>query len=260
VIGNTAATSSEVLIWQNPELAASWHHGGAIRFGADGNLYIATGDQLSSANAQDLRNQHGKLLRVRPDGSIPPDNPFVGMANRQPQIFAYGLRNPFRFVVDGLSGVIWTGNVGGNSATSWEEINRGASGANHGWPDQEGRAASLRHGHADGERVDAPGGHLRRPAAAAVCEQDAGGEPEPDWRACHRHPQGNFSIIHLQPDRSAPGRSDVHVVEIDRRPHSDRKVLTGFRPGKQLECRHRDDEQYAEYPGDAIKHGNNDSQ
>ena len=138
VVGNTASPSSEVLIWQNPDLAAQWHHGGAIRFGSDGNLYIATGDQFSSANSQDLRNQHGKLLRVRADGSIPPDNPFVGMANRQPPIFAYGLRNPFRFVVDSLSGAIWIGNVGGNSSTSWEEVNRGASGANYGWPDQEG--------------------------------------------------------------------------------------------------------------------------
>lgn len=138
VVGDVANPASEVLVWQNPDLAADYHHGGTIRFGADGRLYIATGDQFDSANGQDLGNQHGKILRLHPDGSIPADNPFVGVPGADPAIWAYGLRNPFRFSVDPLDGTIWIGNVGGNNTTSWEEIDRGVPGANYGWPDQEG--------------------------------------------------------------------------------------------------------------------------
>ncbi|TMA71699.1 MAG: PKD domain-containing protein, partial [Deltaproteobacteria bacterium] len=139
VVGNTADPSSEVVIWQNPDLAADFHHGGTIHFGPDGALYIATGDQMVSANAQDLSNQHGKILRVARDGTIPPDNPFVRVPGAQAPIWAYGLRNPFRFVFDPATGALWIGDVGGNVAESWEEVNRGVPGANYGWPNQEGR-------------------------------------------------------------------------------------------------------------------------
>ncbi|MGH2690423.1 MAG: PQQ-dependent sugar dehydrogenase, partial [Actinomycetota bacterium] len=138
VVGNTAAPASEVVVWENPDLAADYHHGGAIEFGADGRLYVATGDQFVSENARDLSNQHGKILRLEPDGQIPADNPFVGLPGADEAIWAYGLRNPFRFTVDPLNGNLWIGNVGGNSFDSWEEINLGLPGANYGWPDQEG--------------------------------------------------------------------------------------------------------------------------
>jgi glucose/arabinose dehydrogenase len=138
VVGNTASPATEFLVWQNPAIAADYHHGGTIRFGMDGNLYIATGDQFDSANSQNPGNQHGKLLRVRPDGTIPPDNPFVGNPAFQAAIWALGLRNPFRFTVDPPTGNVWIGDVGGNNFDSWEEINRAAAGANFGWPNQEG--------------------------------------------------------------------------------------------------------------------------
>ncbi len=138
VVGNTADPASETLVWQNPALAANYHHGGAIQFGSDGNLYIVTGDQFNSANAQNLGVQHGKLLRVMPNGSIPPDNPFVGVPGAQAPIWAFGLRNPFRLSVDSLTGQIWIGDVGGNNSNSWEEVNLGVAGANYGWPNQEG--------------------------------------------------------------------------------------------------------------------------
>jgi glucose/arabinose dehydrogenase len=138
VVGNTANPASEVLIWENPEQAADYHHGGSIDFGADGRLYIATGDQFNAANGQDLTVEHGKVLRVGADGTIPSDNPFVGLPGVDPKIWAYGLRNPFRVVFDPMDGTMWIGNVGGNNADSWEEIDRGVGGANYGWPDQEG--------------------------------------------------------------------------------------------------------------------------
>ena len=138
VVGNTASPASEVLVWQNPETAADYHHGGSIDFGPDGRLYVATGDQFGSANGQDLGTQHGKILRLGADGAIPADNPFVGVPGVDPAIFAYGLRNPFRIVFDPMDGTLWIGNVGGNNDTSYEEIDRGVAGANYGWPDQEG--------------------------------------------------------------------------------------------------------------------------
>jgi glucose/arabinose dehydrogenase len=138
VVGNAASPASEVSIWENPQLAADYHHGGSIDFGPDGRLYIATGDQFVSMNAQDLSNQHGKILRLDPDGTIPADNPFVGLPVADPAIWAYGLRNPFRLVFDPVGGTMWIGNVGGNSPFSFEEIERGVAGANYGWPDQEG--------------------------------------------------------------------------------------------------------------------------
>lgn len=137
-VGNIALPSSESPVWQNPEIAADYHHGGCIAFGPDGNLYIATGDQFDSSSAQNLDRQHGKILRLRADGSIPPDNPYAaGPAVRRP-IWASGLRNPFRFAFDPPTGRMLIGNVGGNSDGSWEELNLGASGANYGWPGQEG--------------------------------------------------------------------------------------------------------------------------
>jgi glucose/arabinose dehydrogenase/PKD repeat protein len=140
VVGNTASPASERVIWQNPDLAAQFHHGGTLRFGPDGNLYIATGDQERGSIAQSFSSQHGKILRIRRDGSIPPDNPFLGVPGAQAPIWALGLRNPFRFVIDSLTGEMWIGDVGGNTDTSREEINRGMAGANYGWPNQEGPA------------------------------------------------------------------------------------------------------------------------
>jgi len=136
VVGNAADPASEVVVWQNPALAAEWHHGGSLAFGSDGTLFIATGDQFNSANSRNLANQHGKILRITATGGIPPDNPFVGVPGVQQAIWASGLRNPFRIVRDGPT--LWIGDVGGNGDDSWEEVNRGAAGADYGWPQQEG--------------------------------------------------------------------------------------------------------------------------
>jgi glucose/arabinose dehydrogenase len=138
VVGNTASPASAVVVWQNPAPASVYHHGGQIAFGPDGHLYIATGDQFDSATSHDLATQHGKILRVAADGSIPPGNPFVGVPGAQAPIWARGLRNPFRFTFDDATGALWIGDVGGNADDAWEEIDRGLAGANYGWPDQEG--------------------------------------------------------------------------------------------------------------------------
>lgn len=138
VIGNAADPATEFVVWENPDPANYFHHGGCIAVGPDGNLYIATGDQFDVNNSQNLSNQHGKVLRVRRDGAIPSDNPFVGVPGASPAIWSYGLRNPFRFAFDSASGRLWIGDVGGNTDVSWEELNLGSPGANYGWVLQEG--------------------------------------------------------------------------------------------------------------------------
>ena len=119
---------------------ATNHNGGAIHFGADGKLYVSVGDNAAGANSQNLATPLGKLLRFNDDGTIPSDNPFFatqsGLARA---IWAYGLRNPFTFAVQPVTGRIHINDVGEGT---WEEINLGAAGANYGWPNTEGPTAA----------------------------------------------------------------------------------------------------------------------
>jgi glucose/arabinose dehydrogenase len=115
------------------------HYGGDIEFGADGKLYVTTGDLLLGPNAQSLSNRYGKLLRYNADGSIPSDNPFYGtLTGDLRAIWAYGLRNPFKLTYDQPTGRFIIGDVG---SASWEEVNvlePGEAGVNFGWPNVEG--------------------------------------------------------------------------------------------------------------------------
>ena len=115
------------------------HVGGSIRFGPDGKLYFAVGDNGNGALAQDLSSPHGKILRINKDGSIPADNPFAGEPGKLGAIWAYGFRNPWRFQFDGATGQLYGGDVGN---FTWEELNRIVKGGNYGWPLHEGTCAS----------------------------------------------------------------------------------------------------------------------
>ena len=115
------------------------HVGGSIRFGPDGKLYFAVGDNGYPPNAQDLSNPHGKILRVNRDGSIPLDNPFVGQPGKLGAIWAYGFRNPWRFQFDSATGRLFGGDVGD---FTWEELNRIVRAGNYGWPLHEGICSS----------------------------------------------------------------------------------------------------------------------
>ncbi len=134
--GDKAVAGSEVLIFRLNNQSAQNHQGGAIGFAKDGKLYISTGDNTTNDNAQKLSNLFGKVLRINKDGTIPSSNPFYATTTGNNRaIWALGLRNPFKFAVKPGTSTIFINDVGANT---WEEINRGASSANYGWPVYEG--------------------------------------------------------------------------------------------------------------------------
>jgi glucose/arabinose dehydrogenase/PKD repeat protein len=132
--------NSEFVVYQDPQDADAEHHGGALNFGLDGKLYITTGEHFDGPDAQLLSSHRGKILRINSDGTIPGDNPFVdGAGPNKDEIWAYGLRNPFRAYIDPVTGKFYIADVGGNDfSTAREEVNLGVRGANYGWPNCEG--------------------------------------------------------------------------------------------------------------------------
>ncbi|MBK7142849.1 MAG: PQQ-dependent sugar dehydrogenase [bacterium] len=138
------ATEIPILTFDQPY---SNHNGGCLQFGPDGYLYIATGDGGSGGdphdNGQNRRTLLGKILRIdinsAEDGNqyaIPDDNPFANATDSsRPEIFAYGLRNPWRFSFDPANGRLWAADVGQNAI---EEIDIIESGKNYGWSVMEG--------------------------------------------------------------------------------------------------------------------------
>ena len=146
--GGTAATASrrDVLVVDQPY---SNHNGGHLAFGPDGYLYVGLGDGGSAGdpqdNAQSLRTLLGKMLRIDPRRSagrpytVPDDNPFVERDGARPEIWAYGLRNPWRWSFDRRTGDLWIGDVGQSAR---EEIDfqpaSSSGGENYGWDGFEG--------------------------------------------------------------------------------------------------------------------------
>lgn len=128
-------TEGPLVLYETKTPSQSIHVGGAIQFGGDKKIYLAIGDNGYSANAQDLSTPFGKILRLNKDGTIPTDNPFYGQSGALPEIWAYGLRNPYRFQFDSKTGNLYVGDVGQDT---WEEVNRVVKGQDYGWPLCEG--------------------------------------------------------------------------------------------------------------------------
>jgi glucose/arabinose dehydrogenase len=149
------------------------HNGGQLQFGPDGMLYIGTGDgggagdrHGAHGNGQNPSALLGKLLRIdvntRSGGKaygIPKDNPFVGRAGWQPEIWALGLRNPWRFSFDRASGDLWIADVGQNAWEEVDHVKHGVGGINFGWNRYEGRHDF------DSDTPLTPGARLRGPVA-----------------------------------------------------------------------------------------------
>lgn len=137
---NVALGGSEVVLLGNIPSPGGNHNGGALHFGLDGMLYIAVGDGGSTPqNAPKFNSLSGKILRIEPDGDIPPDNPFVNKQDARGEIWARGFRNPFTFAVNPVNGKIFVNDVG---QSSFEEINRLIKGKHYGWPAVEGKSAT----------------------------------------------------------------------------------------------------------------------
>ncbi|OAH15381.1 quinoprotein glucose dehydrogenase B precursor [Streptomyces jeddahensis] len=107
---------------------ADRHHGGRLRFGPDGNLWIGTGDAFSPGNAAADESLNGKILRIRPDGSVPPDNP-SGTA-----VYSSGHRN-VQGIAFGADGTAYASELGHRT---WDELNVLRQGRDYGWPESEG--------------------------------------------------------------------------------------------------------------------------
>jgi glucose/arabinose dehydrogenase len=134
--GDVAAPGSEKVVLELPTLITELHNSGTLRFGPDGKLYVAVGENYIPPNAQKLENPLGKILRIDKDGSIPTDNPFYSRTTGTARaIWAMGFRNPFSFAFQPGTGRMFVNDVGNHL---WEEINDGIAGANYGWPEVEG--------------------------------------------------------------------------------------------------------------------------
>ena len=122
------------------------HNGGLAIFGPDGMLWIGTGDGGSGGdprgNGQNLGALLGKLLRIDVDGAqpyaVPGDNPFLGTAGARPEVWAYGLRNPWRFSFDRETGDLYIGDVGQNRIEEVNAVRGAGEGRNYGWNVMEG--------------------------------------------------------------------------------------------------------------------------
>ncbi|MGV8877634.1 MAG: PQQ-dependent sugar dehydrogenase [Sphingobacteriaceae bacterium] len=158
--GNHRSVIAEYKASSNPELAdpnserilltfeepESNHNGGCLQFGPDGYLYVSVGDgggggdrHGNAGNGQNMNTFLGKILRIDVNDEntyrVPADNPFVNKANVKPEIWAYGLRNPWRFSFDRKSKNLFAGDVGQNL---WEEVDIVEKGGNYGWRLMEG--------------------------------------------------------------------------------------------------------------------------
>ncbi len=147
-ISGNSIGSEQVLV-DNIMWSATNHNGGSVEVGRDGFVYLSVGEGADTSRAQNLASLGGKILRITTTGQPAPGNPFLSAAGHGPcarmgqsaavcdEIYAYGLRNPFRLAFDPNSATTRF-RINDVGASTWEEVNDGAAGANYGWPTREG--------------------------------------------------------------------------------------------------------------------------
>ncbi len=125
-----ALTGVKLLFEMAPGSDGGRHFGSRVVEAIDGRIFMTTGDRGDRPSAQDLSGHNGKVIRINRDGSVPDDNPFVGIAGSRPEIWSFGHRNPQGAGLD-LEGRLWISEHG---ARGGDEINRIEAGRNYGWP------------------------------------------------------------------------------------------------------------------------------
>lgn len=128
--GSTLSDVRDIFVadaWSN----GTAHFGSKIAFGRDGMLYMTVGERNDRTRAQDTSHHAGKVLRLRDDGTVPPDNPFVGRADFRPEIYSYGHRNLQGLTVHPETGALWETEHGPQGG---DELNLIQAGKNYGWP------------------------------------------------------------------------------------------------------------------------------
>jgi aldose sugar dehydrogenase len=121
----------KVIFRQQPAAFGPMHFGSRLVFARDGSLFVTLGERGDRDKAQDLGTHYGKVVRVRPDGSVPPDNPFIGKTGVKPEIWSYGHRNVQAAALHPATGKLWTVEHG---ARGGDEVNIPLAGRNYGWP------------------------------------------------------------------------------------------------------------------------------
>ncbi|MCZ7560265.1 MAG: PQQ-dependent sugar dehydrogenase [Burkholderiaceae bacterium] len=123
---------AHVIFGQKDRTGGGNHFGSRLVFARDGTLFVTLGDRYSERDrAQTLDNHYGKIVRIRADGSVPPDNPFVNRAGALPEIHSYGHRNVQGAALHPVTGQLWTHEHGPQGG---DEVNIESAGANYGWP------------------------------------------------------------------------------------------------------------------------------
>ena len=123
---------TKVIFRQEGPLSSGNHYGCRIAQAGDGNLFVTLGDHFSYRDeAQNLGNHLGKLIRIAPDGSVPPDNPFVGRDGAKPEIWSFGHRNEQGLAINPATGDVWETEHGPRGG---DEVNIASKGKNYGWP------------------------------------------------------------------------------------------------------------------------------
>jgi glucose/arabinose dehydrogenase len=130
--GSPRLEDTKVIFRQEGPLSSGNHFGCRIAQAADGNLFLSMGDHFQPRDeAQNLANHLGKIVRVRPDGTVPPDNPFVGRPGAKPEIWSFGHRNSQGLALQPGTGKLWEEEHGPRGG---DEINVVEKGKNYGWP------------------------------------------------------------------------------------------------------------------------------
>ena len=130
--GNGRLDDTRIIFRQEGPLSSGNHYGCRIAQADDGNLFVTLGEHFSDRDeAQNLRNHLGKIIRIAPDGSVPPDNPYAGRADARPEIWSFGHRNEQGLAINPASGDLWEIEHGPRGG---DEVNIIGKGKNYGWP------------------------------------------------------------------------------------------------------------------------------